>query len=207
MYVYHHSNHVYYFIIYTIILSFTGSVDLLEKFSLKDLPDNVLPTGDDYDNPAYIMSPRGSHKLPGKSAFSNELTNEFSILTKFRLDNVPHKFTLLNISSDSGEVDLAISVDADKKGSITLECSSVIATFELDNLQLKEKVYYKMSIMISKSRIVLLINNKIVGEGLLEDAEACQFRLQEKSLYIMQHIKHPVSSYTIVTIHTICTRC
>jgi hypothetical protein len=169
-----------------------GSLDFLDTFGLKDLPDHVMPTGDDFDNPAYIMSPAGVHQRAGVVVCPKGLQKEFSLLTKFRLDDTPHSFTLFNISSDSGDVDLAISIDASSEPSVTFECSSVIAKFELDSFALEEKVWYKMAFLITTSRIVLTANNKVLGEGMLSDVDACQFRCEEKNIHITQNLKHPV---------------
>ena len=164
----------------------------MDKFGFKDLPEHVMPTGDDWDNPAFIMSPLGQHRRHGTIVCPEGLHKEFSLLMKFRLDNVPHGFTLFNVSSDSGEVDLAISIDASKESSVTFECSSIIAKFELDSFAFEEKVWYKMAFVVSESEITLIANNKVLGKGMLSDVESCQFKCEEKNLHIMQNIQHPV---------------
>ena len=120
-----------------------GSIDLVKRLHLEDLPYSVVPTGYDFgDNqlPAYTIYPTANLSEKGKNLCPMGLPEEFSLLTTFRLDRFPQLVTMLNISDDDG-VNLAITVDT-KGRHIMFECSSVIAKFELGVSKLKENGWH-----------------------------------------------------------------
>ena len=178
-----------------IVFIAVGSHDLVMSSVLSDIPDGVNLTGDDNWNPAFRISANSKIVTKDVSVCSVKRLDQYSLLMKFKLTEIPTTVTLINVTSNQG-VELAISIETEKM-EVVFECLSLLARFRLGADRLEANQWHMMSMSVIPTSLSLYLDNKLVQTAHISSNQSCGLNCSSTEVAI-GYSRNDVSCYSSV---------
>lgn len=183
------------------VLITIGSHDFVMSSVLSDIPDGVNLTGDDNWNPAFKIAANTKIVTKDISVCSKNRLSQYSLLTKFKLTDMPTKVTLINVTSNEG-VELAVSIETETM-EVIFECLSLLARFPLRTNSLGAKQWHMMSISVIPTSLSLYLDNKLVHTARIDSSQSCDLSCNSAEVTI-GYSPDGVSLYSSVSALPLC---